>query len=249
MDYGRITLDELKAGYQHDKEQDTYICNYCGQEFEAGQVFPVDDEFYTAERAVAKHIETAHGGSLAQLIAADVKYNTLTQKQKELMQLFASGMSDKEIAKKTGVTEDTIRRQRFTFREKAKQAKYYLAMYEQVFGQKDSGNNAMMPVHNHAGYMDDRYLITEKERKRILAASFSSLEPLVLNTFSLKEKKKVVVLTKIAEQFEKGKTYTEKEVNQILRSIFNDYTTLRRYLIMYGFMERTTDGEKYWMTE
>ena len=78
-----------------------------------------------------------HGGNLSQLISSDTKYNTLTQNQKDLITLFASGMSDKEMAKKLGVTEATIRRQRFTFREKAEQAKYYLAIYEQSLGLKE----------------------------------------------------------------------------------------------------------------
>lgn len=249
MDYGKITLDELKKGYQYNKEKDTYICNYCEESFEAGQIFSIGSNFYTAEHAVAKHIETIHGGSLSQLISADTKYNTLTQNQKDLILLFASGMSDKEMAKKLGVTEATIRRHRFTFREKAKQAKYYLAIYEQVFEQKVSSQNAIIPIHNHAVYVDDRYLITEQERQHILETFFDSLNPLVLKIFSPKEKNKVVILAKIAEQFEKGKTYTEKEVNQILKPIFGDYMTLRRYLVMYGFMERTKDGSGYWLTE
>ena len=48
------------------------------------------------------------------------------------------------------------------------------------------------------------------------------------------------------EQFEPGRTYTEKEVNGILRDIFDDYVTLRRYLIEYGFLERTRDCRTYW---
>ena len=106
-----------------------------------------------------------------------------------------------------------------------------------------------MPIHNHANYVDDRYLITEPERLRILENFFSSFNPLVLKTFSTKEKNKVVILTKIAEQYEKGKTYGEKEINQILKPIYEDYMTLRRYLIMYGFMERAKDGSKYWLTD
>ena len=41
---------------------------------------------------------------------------------------------------------------------------------------------------------------------------------------------------------------TEQEVNEILRPIYEDYMTIRRYLIMYGFMERTKDGRQYWLT-
>ena len=166
-----------------------------------------------------------------------------------LLSLFAMGVSDKEMAKKLGVTEATIRRQRFTFREKAKRAKLYLAVYEQVFEAKPTTDNAIIPIHNSAIYVDDRYLITEQEKQHILETSFCSLEPLVLKTFSPKEKKKVVILAKIAEQFEKGKQYSEKEVNQTLKPIFEDYITIRRYLIMYGFMGRSRDGSKYWLTD
>lgn len=249
MDCGKLTLDELKKGYQYDGEQDAYICNYCEQRFESGQIFSMDGNFYMAEQAVARHIRAAHGGNLSQLLGAETKYNTLTQNQKDLLALFASGATDKEMAKKLGVTEATIRRQRFTFREKAKQARLYLAVYEQVFGTKPAADNDIMPIHNHAVYVDDRYLTTEQERRRILETSFSSFDPLVLKNFSPKEKKKVVILTKIAEQFEKGRQYSEKEVNQILKPVYEDYMTIRRYLIMYGFMERTKDGANYRLTE
>lgn len=105
-----------------------------------------------------------------------------------LLSLFAMGVSDKEMAKKLGVTEATIRRQRFTFREKAKRAKLYLAIYEQVFEAKPTTDNAIIPIHNSAIYVDDRYLITEQEKQHIIETSFCSLEPLVLKTFLPKEK-------------------------------------------------------------
>ena len=156
--------------------------------------------------------------------------------------------SDKDMAKKLNVTEATIRRQRFTFREKAKQAKFYLAMYELVFEDEPTTTEQIIPIHNNAIYVDDRYLITEDEKQHIVETFFSSIQPLVLKSFSPKEKKKVVILGKIAEQFEYGKKYSEQEVNEILKPIYADYMTIRRYLIMYGFMERTRDGRQYWLT-
>ncbi len=71
----------------------------------------------------------------------------------------------------------------------------------------------------------------------------------MLKDFSPKEKKKIVILGKIAEQFEQGRQYSEKEVNQILKPIYEDYMTIRRYLIIYGFMERTKDGARYWLAD
>ena len=172
-----------------------------------------------AEPAVMKHIKQIHSSNLTQLLYSESKYNTLTQNQRELLAMFYSKISDKDMAKKLNVTEGTIRRQRFTFREKAKQA------------------------HNNTIYVDDRYLITAEEKQHIIETFFSSTHPLVLKSFSPNEKKKVVILGKIAEQFEYGKKYSECEVNKILKPIYDDYMTIRRYLIMYGFMERTRDGD------
>jgi len=159
-----------------------------------------------------------------------------------------SSIKRKEMAKRLNVSAATIRRQKFTFREKAKQAKLYLAIFDHVFEDKPKAKESIIPVHNNAMYYDDRYIITEQERTRILETSFESLDPLKLKNFSSKEKKKVVILTKIAKQFEAGRQYTEKEINQIIKPIYDDYVNIRRYLIMYGFMERTNDGTSYWLS-
>ncbi len=248
MDYGKLTLEDIKHGYRFHEKVNAYQCNYCEKAFEVGQVFSIDGNFYDAEHAAAKHIEFEHRGGFQQLLHSDTKYNMLTDNQKKLLTLFYSGLSDTEIAKKLDVSASTVRHQKFTFREKAKQAKLYLAIYDHVFENKALSNDAIISIHNNAIYCDDRYIITEKEREHILKTSFTSLNPLKLKAFSPKEKKKVVILTKIAEHFQRGKEYSEKEVNQILTAIYEDHVTLRRYLIMYGFMERTKDGSKYWLT-
>ncbi|EPH76374.1 hypothetical protein D926_01380 [Enterococcus faecalis D811610-10] len=53
-----------------------------------------------------------------------------------------------------------------------------------------------------------------------------------------KNAKKVQVFQRVANQFEFGKEYTEKEVNQRLREIYEDYALLRRYLVDYQYLER-----------
>ena len=94
--------------------------------------------------------------------------------------------------------------------------------------------------------VDERYVITEEENQKILENVFYSLEPLKLKVFSKKEKKKIVILRQVAAQFESGRTYTEREVNAILKEIWDDFATMRRYLIEYGYLDRTTDGSSYW---
>lgn len=249
MDYEKRTIEELKKGYHKSSEQNAYMCNHCGKAYEIGQIYPIGDCFYEAESAVSRHIEMEHGGNFQLMLHLESKYNTLTENQKELLALMKSGLPDQQIAKKTGISDSTVRRQRFTFREKAKQAKLYLAVYEQVFAETAESKQDLIPIHEHATYVDDRYLITRAEEEKILANAFSSLEPLRLNNFPPKEKKKVVILRKIAEQFEKGRFYTEKEINEILKEIYVDYGTIRRYLIMNGHLDRKTDGSCYWLKD
>ena len=60
-----------------------------------------------------------------------------------------------------------------------------------------------------------------------------------------KNAKKVQVFQRVANQFELGKEYTEKEVNQRLREIYEDYALLRRYLVDYQYLERDKFGKIY----
>jgi len=75
----------------------------------------------------------------------------------------------------------------------------------------------------------------------------------VLNTFlrqgrligiPAQRKKRQIILEKLVEEFEPGRTYTEREVNQILVDLHDDVATLRRDLIGHGLMQR--DSGLYW---
>jgi hypothetical protein len=123
----------------------------------------------------------------------------------------------------------------------------YLSIYELAMEKTPTDRDTIVPIHEGAKMVDDRYVTTKDESDKILATVFESLSPLKLKLFSAKEKKKIVTLRKIAQQFETGKVYTEKELNRILKDIYDDYPTLRRYLIEYGFMERSTDCMQYWL--
>lgn len=248
----QISLEEVKGGYSYNAENATYTCLTCGKEFETGEVFSFDGRFYEASKAVRLHIEKEHGSMLKVLTSFDKKYTGITENQKELLTMIHEGLSDNEIAKKTGVAPATIRHQRFAFREKAKQAKLYLAIFETVeevaaAKKGKSAKDELVDVHSGAKMVDDRYYITKEEEDKVIESVFESLEPLVLKVFSAKEKKKLVILRKIAAQFDRGRRYSEKEVNSILEPIYNDFATIRRYLIEYGFMERTLDCKEYWL--
>ncbi len=59
-----------------------------------------------------------------------------------------------------------------------------------------------------------------------------------------KRSRRLVLLEEIAQRFEPGKRYTERQVNASLSEVDSDTATLRRYLVDNGFLDRG-DGE-YW---
>jgi Uncharacterized protein conserved in bacteria len=247
-----ISLSEVENGFSYSVSDETYTCLICGKKFETGEVFSFDGRFFEASKAVKLHIEKEHGKMFDILTSFDKKYTSITENQKELLTMFYEGLSDSEIAKRTSNAPATIRHQRFMFREKAKQAKLFLAIFEIVEGEVlnkkvSSNNDDIIDIHNGAKMVDDRYLITKEEEEKICSSVFESLKPLKLKIFSPKEKKKIVILRKVAAQFDKGIKYSESEVNSILKAIYEDYATIRRYLIEYGFMERTKDCKEYWL--
>jgi|WetSurMetagenome_2_1015567.scaffolds.fasta_scaffold337943_2 hypothetical protein len=55
-----------------------------------------------------------------------------------------------------------------------------------------------------------------------------------------------VILDYIINAFEPGKNYREREVNLLLARFNKDTSTLRRYLVDAGMLERERDGSRYW---
>lgn len=248
----QMSLDEVKNGYAYNSNTKEYTCLTCKKVFEVGEIFTFNERYYDALKAIQIHVDKEHGNMFNVLTSFDKKYTGITENQKELLSMINNGLSDNEIAKITGVSPSTIRHQRFVFREKAKQAKLYLSIFEMVeksSSEKKDKNlqNELIDIHAGAKMVDDRYFITNSEEDKIISSSFESLQPLKLKVFSPKEKKKIVILRKIALQFDSGKKYSETEVNAILKSIYADYATIRRYLIEYGFMERTNNCKEYWL--
>jgi hypothetical protein len=59
-----------------------------------------------------------------------------------------------------------------------------------------------------------------------------------------KRSKRLVLLDHVAGLFDIGVHYSEQDVNRVLRTMFDDYVALRRYLIDEGFLDRA--GGEYW---
>ncbi len=66
-----------------------------------------------------------------------------------------------------------------------------------------------------------------------------------LTAMPLKQPQIVTILEEIAQKFDPERQYSEREVNVILEDVHEDYVTIRRYLVDYGYLNRTRDGSVY----
>lgn len=246
-DFWNASLDELKQGFVFESEREVYTCLVCGKGFQQGRIYSIEEELFDAKKAVEIHVEDEHGSMFHVLLGMDKEYTGFTEHQKNLLTLFFQGYNDKEITDQLGGSASTIRNYRFTFREKEKQAKILLAILE-LLRERSGKKETLVHFHKNAQMVDDRYAITEAEYQKTLLQYFPDGLDKTLSLFPKKEKKKLIILRHLAaSRFELDRTYTEKEVNEILKASYDDFVTLRRYLIDYGFMERKADGSAYWM--
>jgi predicted transcriptional regulator len=66
--------------------------------------------------------------------------------------------------------------------------------------------------------------------------------------FPTKQKKYLVILRWLITKFEPGIHYSEKQVNTIIGQVNEDYATIRRDLVDFGFLRRQLGGGDYWLT-
>lgn len=238
--FWEATLDEMIQGYRWDKNKKQCTCMICGHTFDEGIIYPVGDLLLNAEKAVISHIQREHKAMFYHLLNMDKKLTGLTDIQKDVLQHFFEGLSDQEIiAKQEGINSaSTIRSYRFKLREREKQSKIFLALMMSL--KKES---EFVPMHRTAKFVDERYMITQDETEKVMKSYFKDGR---LKAFPVKEKKKLIVIRKFADLFEPGIRYTESEINGKIKEMYEDYATIRRYLISYGFLNRTDDGRQYW---
>ncbi len=60
---------------------------------------------------------------------------------------------------------------------------------------------------------------------------------------------RIIALIKIVEQMDADRKYTEKEINEIIRSriAFCDIELIRREMFQYKLLGRLRDGSAYWV--
>lgn len=245
--FWNASLDQIKRGYVLQSDTEHYICLACGKSFAKGIIYPDNGTLYEAEVYTKLHIAKEHGSMFQYLLQLNKKLTGLTDLQKQLLQFFYEGLSDANIVQSLGGgSTSTIRNHRFMLREKEKQAKVFLAVME-LLQEKTENKGSFINVPLSATMLDERYAITIEENESILKQYFPEGPNGRITGFPKKEKRKIAILRQIVKRFELERTYTEKEVNEVLKTAQEDYVTLRRYLIEYGFMDREDNGSSYWV--
>lgn len=82
-----------------------------------------------------------------------------------------------------------------------------------------------------------------EEEVAVLARFFSGSR---LSGVPAQRSKRLVVLERLAQEFEPGRRYREEEVNAVLSAFHEDYATLRRYLVDEDLLAR--EAGVYWRT-
>jgi DNA-binding CsgD family transcriptional regulator len=161
------TIEDFKRGYVWDTKKAEFICLVCGE--------------YIGENEDSVNIHTTnHGNPLERLLMLDKKYTGLTEIQKEFLDMVSNKYSDKEIAMNLACAESTVRNMRFALRERARQARAFLAVMElaeetmpkitnlklRVFPVKEEKRKALLPRFADLFEPDREY--TEAEVKKII---------------------------------------------------------------------------------
>jgi len=79
----------------------------------------------------------------------------------------------------------------------------------------------------------------EQYRQKVIQSFFEYEK---LKTIPAQRKKLKIVLEEMMKSFEKGKTYTEREVNIIIADYNDDFCTLRRAMVSEKLLERDDKG-------
>ncbi|MDD7794425.1 DUF2087 domain-containing protein [Clostridium sp. 'White wine YQ'] len=148
------SIDDFKRGYVWNSKNGEFKCLICGKDIGSSD-----------ENAATHMLE--HGSSIEGLLSLEKIYTGLTDIQKELIQMISNKYSDKEIAIKLACTESTVRNMRFALRERARQARAFLAIMDLAEGERIV--NSQPKLRN--------FPVKEEKRKALLPRFAALFEP------------------------------------------------------------------------
>jgi DNA-binding CsgD family transcriptional regulator len=243
------SVEDLVRGYARDDAAPGFRCLACGALFEEGRAYPEGEALLFPERAARAHVAGLHGGAFALLRGLGDEAAGLPEVQGRVLGLLHEGRSDEEIAAKLGgKSSSTVRNHRFNLRKREAEARVFLALMR-LLDERGEGAGRFLDYPAAMPARDERAAVTEAEATAIEAKHLRALPGggFAFASWPKRQKEKLVLLRRAAGLFETGRRYSEPEVNALLSPLWDDYVTIRRYLIEYHFLSRKPDGSEYWL--
>ncbi|MEK8128043.1 metalloregulator ArsR/SmtB family transcription factor [Paenibacillus filicis] len=166
----------------------------------------------------------------------------------KLLILLADGeLNGQVLAEKLGVTPATIThhaaklREASLINERREKNTIYFSLNDYFI--KNNANAAVnliyrAVVEGGTEAVDDSH---HRVRQAVIKNFFTAEGK--LKSIPAQLKKKLIVLEHLVAKLEKGRTYSEKEINAFIRGYHEDFATIRREFIMHHFMFR--EDEQY----
>lgn len=165
---------------------------------------------------------------------------------KMLILLAGGELNGGELAEKLSVTPATIThhasklREASLINERRDKNTIYFSLNHYFIRSSASATEEL--IYRNAGGAKESMEGKNEQLKNAVIRNFFSAEG-KLKSMPSQLKKKLIALEHIVSRLERGRTYTEKEINAFIEQYHEDYATIRREFIMHQYMYR--DKESY----
>jgi Uncharacterized protein conserved in bacteria len=164
-----------------------------------------------------------------------------------LLILLADGeLNGQVLADKLGVTPATVThhaaklREASLINERREKNTIYFSLNDYFI--KSGSNAAANLIYRQSSQKGEEEQMNEeleRMKQSVIKNFFTAAGQ--LKSVPAQLKKKLIVLEYIVSKLEKGRKYTEKELNEFIKGFHQDFATIRREFIMHQFMFRENE--------
>ncbi|RKP46740.1 DUF2087 domain-containing protein [Cohnella endophytica] len=163
----------------------------------------------------------------------------------KILILLAEGeLNGQTLAEKLGVTPATITHHATKLRdaalinERREKNTIYFTLNDYFIKSNSAATEALIYRRVGASKGESGTMNEENQRTRdSVLRNFFTAEG-KLKSLPAQLKKKLIVLEHLVSRLEKGRAYSEKELNAFIKEVHEDFATIRREFIMHQFMYR-----------
>ncbi|MGC6584967.1 metalloregulator ArsR/SmtB family transcription factor [Paenibacillus sp. Dod16] len=162
----------------------------------------------------------------------------------KMLILLAEGeLNGQVLAEKIGVTPATIThhaaklREASLIKERRDKNTIYFSLNDYFIANSARATENLIYQRVRPAGVPERLEEDDQRTRDAVVKNFFTSER-KLKSIPAQLKKKLIVLTHMVSRLEKGRKYTEKEINEFIQGYHEDFATLRREFIMHHFMFR-----------